>query len=69
MINDQVNFTLIAFCDLIKYIYSGEITLSVDNSSKLIEISNYLQMKVLAELCDKYITDYLYFKSFSHQMM
>ena len=59
MINDQVNFTLIAFCDLIKYIYSGEITLSVDNISKLIEISNYLQIKVLPELCDKFITDYL----------
>ena len=55
--------------DLIKYIYSGEVTLSLNNISKLIEISNYLQMKVLAELCDKYVTDYLYFKSLSHQMM
>ena len=33
-----------AFSDVIDYIYSGNITLSIDNITDIFEISNYLQV-------------------------
>ena len=47
--NNEVTFTFDkkAFSEIINYIYSGDVTLSVDNISELIEISNYLQVNIL----------------------
>ena len=44
--NNQVNFTFDkkAFSELINYIYSGDIKLSIENISDIIEIADYLQV-------------------------
>ena len=47
--NNQVNFTFDkkAFSELINYIYSGDIKLSIENISELLEIADYLQVHLL----------------------
>ena len=47
--NNEVIFTFDkkAFSEIINYIYSGDLILTVDNISKLIDIANYLQVNIL----------------------
>ena len=47
--NNQVNFTFDkkAFSEIINYIYSGDIKLSIENISELFKIADYLQVNLL----------------------